>query len=484
MGCLKPVKNRVFAKNPVYNGLLLFLVLFLVAGCKQEPTPTAVVQQETVAPTAVPAESSPQETITLPTLYPTPSPFPTPEPTQPLPTSTPRPTATPIDFSQLVVEVRYTIPGLELDRTLRGNISSQLELVDETTGERVEVADAPGVMFDLQQTLPETELSELPAGCDFCVHLSFELFLTEESGDGWLQDPVLLASFENFFSARLGPHFPPGTAVGLRRSATPYNVAHTVAVTADGQLWRWTATEPEVSGPETDDGTFLALLSQIDLETIKSEYIGPCPEGSGYETLLLNQGETEQQVEILCPELALPLALLPLYLQLDALADEKTADTALEAPEPTVPLDSVLYYQREDGGQLILFVDGRAQVRSTDGLTATAQLGENQAIDTAIRLAESGNMELGVLSLVSGEDANILIARGLNGVYEIGWNDAPPDNLSQIVEELDGLLDELLADIEDTENGTPTPAPEITPAEGTPTLMPSGEETPQASPEQ
>ncbi len=215
---------------------------------------------------------------------------------------------------------------------------------------------------------------------------------------------------------------------------------------------------------------------------MNAEYLGPCPEGSGVERLFLSQGETERLVQIACPELSLPLPLLPLYIQLDALADEKTADSALEAPEPTVPLETVVYYQREDGSSLILFADGQAQVRSTDGLTATAELGENQAVDTAIRLAESGNMQLGVLSLVSGDDSNILIARGQDGVYELGWNEAPPANLSQIVEELDDLLEELLEGIADSEDSTPTPDPDATPEDGTPTVTPAAGETPEASP--
>jgi hypothetical protein len=329
-------------------------------------------------------------------------------------------------------------------------------------------------------------LSDVPSGCDLCVQLSYELFLTAESGSGWLEDPVLLASFENFFSAHLGPHFPPDTVVGIRRSATPYTVAHTVAVLDGGEMWRWTATEAEVSGPEVEEGIIPILLDDLDLDTVGEEYYGPCPEGSGFERLLLRKGETERLMEVACPELSLPLPLLPLYLQLDSLADEKTADSDLEAPEPTVPLESVVFYQRQDGSRLILYVDGRAFARSSEGLVASAELAENQTIDTALTLTESGNMAMGVISLVSDDNQNVLIARGLDGVYEVGWNDSVPANLSQIVEELDDLLADLLENAEAPEEGTPTPTadPDATPEEGTPTLTPSGEGTPEPTPTQ
>ena len=472
----------------VFWYLWFVVALGLIVGCQEEPTPTAVVQ-EIFEPTAVSVESSPPETRTLPTLYPTPTEFPTPLPTVPLPTSTPRPTATPIDFTELVVEVHYSIPGLGLDRSLRGNVSSQLELVDGATGETVAVTDVPGVMFELQQSLPELDLAELPDDCDLCVQLSYELFLAGESGEGWLEDEVLLASFENFFNAHLGPHFPPDTIAGLRRSATPYNVAHTVAILGSGEMWRWTATESQVTGLETpepgsESGAVSLLVNDLDLESFNPEYLGPCPEGSGFERLFLVQGEVERSIEIACPELSLPLPLLPVYLLLDRLADEKTADTALEQPEPTVPLESVLYYQRQDGRQLILFADDRAQARNEAGLLVSAELAENQTIDTALALIESGNLQLGVISVVSDDSSNILIARGLDGVYEVGWNDLPPATLVQFIQELDALLDDLLENVEASEDGTPTPTldPEATPGTETPTETPNADETPEATP--
>jgi hypothetical protein len=473
MEFVRDVAVKIFARQYFKALLGLVLGLVFVVGCEQGPTPTVLPVEEEPTATAVVEAAVPEETLVLPTLYPTPSAVPSASATAPLPTGTPRATATPIDFTELVVEARFSIPGLALERTIRGNVSSQLELTDETTGEVVTVTDVPGVMFELQQSLPETELSEVPDGCELCVQLSYELFLTGETGEGWLEDPVLLASFENFFSAHLGPHFPPDTVVGLRRSATPYNVAHTVALTADGAMWRWTATEAELSGPEDGDSTSLTLLGELNLENIGPEYLGPCPEGSGFERLFLANESGESQVDIVCPELSLPLSLLPLYLQLDGLADEKTAEDALPQPPPTVPLESVVYYQRRDGNRLILFANGQAQAISGDGATATAALAENQAVDTALTLAESGNLRLGVATLEFGNTSNILIARGSDGVYEATWSNLPPENLMQVVEELDALLEELLEDAESPEGGTPTP-----------TSTPSEEETPEATPDE
>ncbi|MFZ0543830.1 MAG: hypothetical protein WAM60_00230 [Candidatus Promineifilaceae bacterium] len=468
-------------RSTVFFRMMVWLVLGLVAiaGCDQEPTPTSTVPATEVEQTAVAVQNDNQETRTLPTVYPTPSAFPTPSPTAPLPTNTPRPTATPIDFSELVVEAHYSIPAISLDRTIRGNVSSQLELTDETTGEVVSVTNVPGAMFELQQTLPEVTFSELPEGCELCVRISYELFLTGESGEGWVEDPVLLASFENFFSAHLGPHFPPDTIVGLRRSATPYDVAHTVALTADGTLWRWAATEPELTGPETGDSSLLTLVNDLDLESIGSEYLGACPEGSGVEQLFLANESGESSVEIVCPELSLPLPLLPLYLRLDALSDEITADTALPQPQPAVPLETVLYYQQQDGDKLFLFDDGRVQVRSGTGVTVTAALTGTGTIDTALALAESGILESGADRLASGGSANILIARGMDGVYETGWNNDPPDNLSDFTAELDSLIEDLLKSVEVPEDGTPTPESDATPGTVTPTPP---DETPEATP--
>lgn len=479
MEFIKDVTIKIVAKQYLKPLLWLVVGVVFVVGCDQQSTPTPTALVGDGAPTAtVVIEAA--ETRALPTLYPTPSAVPSASPTAPLPTGTPRATATPIDFSELVVEARYSIPGIGLERTIRGNVSSQLELTDETTGAVVTVTDVPGVMFELQQSLPEVELSEAPDNCDLCVQLSYELFLTGEMGEGWLEDPVLLASFENFFSAHLGPHLPPDTIVGLRRSATPYYAAHTVAQTADGSLWRWTATEATLNGVEGGDESLLTLVNELNLETIASEYFAPCPEGSGVETLFLANETGEAAVDIVCPELSLPLSLLPLYLRLDELADEKTAEDALPQPPPTVPLESVVFYQRRDGSQLILFADGQAQVISEEGATETASVAEDQAINTALTLAESGNLQLGVSTLEFNEADNVLIARGLDGVYEVTWSNLPPENLAQVVEELDSLLDELLEDAEVPDDGTPTatPDPDATPGLVTPT--PSEEETPEA----
>jgi hypothetical protein len=124
---------------------------------------------------------------------------------------------------------------------------------------------------------------------------------------------------------------------------------------------------------------------------------------------------------------------------------------------------------------LVLYGDGRALARTEEGLTASAELAENQAIDTALALADSGNLALGVVSFASGDAENVLIVRGLDGVYEVSWSNLPSDNLTQVIDELDTLLDELLENAESPEDGTPTATPD---PDATPTVTPADEVTP------
>ncbi|MBK7894724.1 MAG: hypothetical protein IPJ90_07540 [Anaerolineaceae bacterium] len=162
----------------------------------------------------------------------------------PLPTQA---TKTPIPFGANVVELRLTIPSLGLDRRLQGSVNSQIVLVDERTGFAVQRDNQASVLLDLQQVLPELVTTAVPEGCDSCVRITYSLPFSGVEGEGWLRDPVLLASLENYFTITLGPHFPAAAMIGLRRSASPYAPAHTIAVMEDGRLYRWMANQAEVA---------------------------------------------------------------------------------------------------------------------------------------------------------------------------------------------------------------------------------------------
>ncbi|KPK04918.1 MAG: hypothetical protein AMJ56_16620 [Anaerolineae bacterium SG8_19] len=148
----------------------IVVVALIVSGCRtQEPA-----SQEELA------ESATQETTAsirvLPTIYPTNTAVPSATPTY-----TRVPQSTPVPNTPVV------IPGLALDRRIQGNVANQIEVIDETTGESVIRRDQPGVLLELQQALSELELSEVPAGCDFCVQMEYELPLANLSESGWLK---------------------------------------------------------------------------------------------------------------------------------------------------------------------------------------------------------------------------------------------------------------------------------------------------------
>src|SRR5690606_7332989 len=120
---------------------------------------------------------------------------------------------------------------------------------DLQTDRQLVKTNQAAVLLEIQGALLNRQLAELPDDCDRCVHFSYELPLVPQQGAGWLEDPVFLASVENFMAVNLGPHFPPDTVLGLRRRASAYNVAQTLALTADGTLWRWLATASAVEPP-------------------------------------------------------------------------------------------------------------------------------------------------------------------------------------------------------------------------------------------
>lgn len=256
--------------GPTLFGLLVLLGL---AACVQEG---AVTPELTAAARPAPT------LVVLPTLYPSPTSAresPTATPAMPA-TRAPEATA---DLQQTVVSLHYQIPAIGLDRRLEGNVAGTVTVVDEAAGLAATLAHQGGVLFELQSALPELELAPLPAGCEGCVAFSYSLPLSGEEDSGWLQDAVMLASVENYLALTLGPHWPEGTIAGLRRSASPYHVAQTAAVTADGELYRWRATAPDVSAAESS-----ALPPLPDQpESLAPEYAVTCP-GAPLETLYVN----------------------------------------------------------------------------------------------------------------------------------------------------------------------------------------------------
>ena len=381
-------------------------------------------------PTAVP----------IPTLYPTYTPVAfglTPQPTAPLPTAVP--TQTPVDFGQPKVRLRYTIPALGLERTLEGNLTNQLVLVDLAQGTSISLANQPRPLNELAQVLPTLELAPLPAGCGRCVWLSYELPLSGERGEGWLRDVVFLASVDHFFATQLGPHFPPGTRLGLHRTASPYTVAHTVAITAEGELWQWQAIEGEIAPPTpADQETVNQLLAGLPIARLEESYTTPCPD-MPRETLLVEN----RRLALECPALSLPIPLVGVYGWLDGLASA-VLDPAQNEPLPSqrLPLEAVLYYQDEAGNQLVAYGDGQLLMQPPDGALVRWEVAPTEIISLTNSLITSGIIPRGVAlaPAVPEEVEALLLVRGELGVYEFGWSDGIGRALLPAVLVLDGWL--------------------------------------------
>lgn len=462
------------------SALLLLLLLLAAVGCAQpEPPPTQAV---VVLPTAV-LEIPP--TFTLPPLS---------ErgfPTAPVVTVTQaplRPTNTPIPFGDNVVELWYQIPTIGLERRLQGSIGSQIILVDEVTGVAIQRNNQASVLLDLQQLLPELLMPVVPEGCTGCVYLRYELPFGQFSAEGWLRDPVVLASLENFFALNLGPHFPPNTVLGLRRNATPYAPAHSMALTEDGQLYFWLANESEVRPPITADSALQQAFAELDTSGLAAQYAAACP-GTALETLFIQQAERRGSVAIVCPEYALPTPLQGVYAQLDAAIAAQLADNENVLPRPPVgfPLTAVLDYQRANGSRLTLYADGTATGQLADQPPMTEAIGVTEVISLTTEVLSAGLVRTGLNTFEIQQtqiitDANgitqtvtttpkpprtTLLVRGPAGVYDGEWFGG---NLPAQLTQLDALLDQLLAGgAVLPEEGTPMPTEDSI---GTPTPTP------------
>jgi len=406
----------------------------------------------------------------LPTVYPTLTNIPvatetntrTPEPTQP--------PDTPVAFDQVAVDLRYSIPALGLDRRIQANVANQIEITDLTTGESVLRRDQPGVLLEMQQALSGLVLNDVPEGCDRCVQIEYEIPLSETSGSGWLEDVRLLASLENYTSAVLGPYFPPGTIAGLRRSATPYQAAHTVAITTDGTLWIWKVSDGQIEPAQTVDVLALGLVESLAVveDTSPAEsYMASCLSSPGRETLYIG-GEEPVIVNVSCPELALPSTLVPLYQILNGLTTASLAAEAEDRPDPPLPLDSVLYYQREDGYRLTAFQDGRAITIEPGGQAYTGTITSTLAISLTTELIDSGLFVQGAEALTGESSGSILVLRTDQGVFETNWQNEAETSLSNLVGRLDELMDGIVAvfgsdEAAAEESETPAPTTEPTP---------------------
>ena len=410
------------------------------------PVPTAPA----IPPTFTPAPPG-SDFNTIPIVTVTQAPLPTME------------TSTPIPFGSNVVELRLTIPTIGFDRRLQGSVSSQIILVDENNGFSVQRDNQAGVLLDLQQVLSELVLLAVPDECDGCVRLAYNLPFSGVQGEGWLRDPVLLASLENYFTTVLGPHFPTEAIIGLRRSASPYAPAHSVAVMADGRLYRWFANEGEAAPVSSASPALLAAFEALDTQALLQQYAAPCP-GTPLESLLLAGREAERLIALVCPEFALSADLQPLYVALDeALAELLASSEAIIARPPAAfPLAAVLDYQRVDNAQLTIFTDGTAVASGGSSQPITTTLSSSQVISLTTNLLGSGSMRTGLTTFLAGEGTGatatpssprtLLLVRGPAGVYDAQWfntSDVP------VLAELNELLNQLLL--------TGTTLPEITP---------------------
>lgn len=412
------------------------LGLFVLIGCSQ-PTPTPLapdVVRPVLTPGQLPPTFTPQATAVpagLPTLQ---------------PSATPNATATAIDFDKTSVQLRYTIPALGLDRRLRGNISGQISVLDGTSGRAEEYNNQPTVLIELQTVLPTVELLPVPEGCDACVQIEYDLPLTGESGSGWLQDTVLLASLDNFMTAALGPHFPPGTQAGLRRNISQYAPAHTIAVTDDGRLFRWLAVDNQIQEPLAADPALLTLAQAVPLDNLQADYIVDCAVTLPVETLLVSPEAAP--IRLACPEFGLPASLLPLYLAFDELLAPILADVSVERPPAAFPLAALLDYRRADGTRLTIYQDGRvAGVTASETYTTT--LSATQIVSLTVTLLDGGQLQTGLKSFLptptpvltataTAEPTSVLVLRGPDAVYDGRWSGIPD------FPELNALLDSLL----------------------------------------
>lgn len=436
---------------------VIFVLIMIGVGCEarpQTPSPTSAPITPAVAGTPLPRPTL----VDIPTLLPTQTLVAQPTATETRPLQpTPTPLAT-VELSEVVLALEYSIPGLGLTRTLTATFASRITLADAATGQTVVQPQQARILLEIQSVLNELTLEPVPDGCELCPRLSYSLPVAEQSGAGWLTDPVLLASLENYFAVHLGPHWPPNTVLGLRRSASPYRPAHTLAFTADGQLWRWSAIDSQVAPQEEALLTWDDLVSSPDVLALDNSYQQECL-NVARETLYFQLEETTKTIQIRCPELSLPTTLTDLYTALAVRMGTVGLAEGESDRSPLFPYTTALYYQREDGYRLTLDKNGLVVIAAEGEIQATANLTASLPISLTTTALESGLMVPGTPELLhtftttdtTSLPTNFLMVRDPDGTAEYTWNDEVDAVLEPVIAELNRLIDELVGLVPEAE---------------------------------
>jgi hypothetical protein len=254
-------------------------------------------------------------------------------------------------------------------------------------------------------------------------------------------------------------------------------VAQSLALMADGTLWRWLATSAEIAEPVTAasvDGDLRAQVQAVPLNELAEEYVVDCP-GAPVEQIYLNPAgvevtgteeslpESVESIEVVvaCPSFSLPTTLLTLYGRLDDLLAESDSEAGIPAPPLAIPLETLLAYERMDGARLLLLQRGQARALSPGGDVYTSTLGLSEVISVTTALRETGALQSGVEAYAEDLSPNSLLVRGPAGMMEAVWAEEPPEPLQEGVGRLDALLEESIG-IEPEGTGTPNATGTVT----------------------